>query len=374
MERIDAVELTDRLHAEQGRGDPFAAAVRATRMPMIITDPRQIDNPIVFCNDAFCRLSGYAREEVLGSNCRFLQGPKTDLSDVALIRQAIEARTDISIELLNYKKDGELFWNALYISPVFSETGELQFFFASQFDVTDRKERELAAMEGKDFFERAVRDRTAELEAALAQKTMLLHEVDHRVKNNLQMVAAMIRNQARFSGAPAVQDSLIATLARVETLGAVHRRLYESKDIATFSVGDFIGEIAGGLVESADPSRIRLELDLQPVEVSSASASPLALLVNELMTNALKHAFPGEERTGRIRVATRNDGGSTATLIVEDDGIGLETTESTERKTFGHRLIDSLVRQIRGSLQWSDAEPGTRATVTFPVQAGKARA
>ncbi|KQT60647.1 MULTISPECIES: PAS domain-containing protein [unclassified Aureimonas] len=372
MERIDAVELTDRLHAEQGRGDPFAAAVRATRMPMIITDPRQIDNPIVFCNDAFCRLTGYERDEVLGRNCRFLQGPDTDAGDVALIRQAIEARTDVSVEILNHKKDGEPFWNALYISPVFSESGELQFYFASQFDVTDRKEREIAAVEGKEFFERAVRERTAELEAALAQKTMLLHEVDHRVKNNLQMVAAMIRNQARFSGAPAVQDSLVATLARVETLGAVHRRLYESKDIATFSVGEFIGEIASGVIESAGQSRIRLELDLEPVEVASASASPLALLVNELLTNALKHAFPGERDTGRIRVATRNDG-TTATLIVEDDGVGLGATGRTERKTFGHRLVDSLVRQIRGTLEWTDAQPGTRATVAFPLQAGRGR-
>ncbi|KQT54956.1 histidine kinase [Aureimonas sp. Leaf454] len=364
--------MTDRLHAEQGRGDPFAAAVRATRMPMIITDPRQKDNPIVFCNDAFCDLTGYGREEVLGRNCRFLQGEDTDQGDIGLVRIAIEARTDVSVELLNYKKDGQPFWNALYISPVFTDAGELQFFFASQFDVTDRKERELAALEGREFFERAVRDRTAELEAALAQKTMLLHEVDHRVKNNLQMVAAMIRNQARFSGSDDVKTSLVATLARVETLGAVHRRLYESKDIATFSLSDFISEISVGLVDSTGQSRVQLDLDLEPVEVAAPSASPLALLVNELLTNALKHAFPDGRCNGRIRVTMRSADGE-ATLTVEDDGVGLPAQPDSRRSTFGHRLVQSLVRQIRGSLTLSDAAPGTRATIRFPSHSAASR-
>ncbi len=116
--------------------DPFAAAVRATRMPMIITDPHQTDNPIILVNDAFCRLTGYDREELIGRNCRFLQGPQTSPADVRAIRNAIRARRPIELEILNHKKNGEVFWNKLLVSPVFDETGELTFFFASQFDVT----------------------------------------------------------------------------------------------------------------------------------------------------------------------------------------------------------------------------------------------
>ncbi len=116
--------------------DPFAAAVRATRMPMIVTDPHQPDNPIIFVNDAFCRLSGYERGELIGRNCRFLQGPQTNPADVRAIREAIAERRPIEIELLNHKKSGEVFWNKLLVSPVFNEAGELTFFFASQFDVT----------------------------------------------------------------------------------------------------------------------------------------------------------------------------------------------------------------------------------------------
>ena len=77
-EAPDAWRMTGDIHAEQGKGDPFAAAIRATRMSMLITDPRQPDNPIVFANNAFLRLTGYKREEVVGRNCRFLQGPETD--------------------------------------------------------------------------------------------------------------------------------------------------------------------------------------------------------------------------------------------------------------------------------------------------------
>jgi PAS domain S-box-containing protein len=134
-ERIDAeIHRADRSH------DPFAAAVRATRMPMLITDPSEFDNPIIFVNDAFTKLTGYAREEIIGRNCRFLQGTETSRDDIARIRDAIARRVPIEIDLLNYKKSGERFWNRLLISPVFDADGTLTYFFASQFDVTLQKE------------------------------------------------------------------------------------------------------------------------------------------------------------------------------------------------------------------------------------------
>ena len=89
VEQRDDWHLTDRLHYDHGRGDPFAAAVRATRMPMVITDPSQQDNPIVFCNEAFQALTGYAKNEILGRNCRFLQGPDTEPTAVDQIREAV---------------------------------------------------------------------------------------------------------------------------------------------------------------------------------------------------------------------------------------------------------------------------------------------
>jgi PAS domain S-box-containing protein len=126
--------------------DPFAAAVRATRMPMIVTDPRQHDNPVVFANEAFCRLTGYDRTEIIGRNCRFLQGPETDPEAVARIRAAVEAVRSIEIDIRNHRKDGEPFWNRLLMAPVRDADGTLAYFFASQVDVTIERER-LAGLE-----------------------------------------------------------------------------------------------------------------------------------------------------------------------------------------------------------------------------------
>ena len=134
------------LAGEDGSGDPFAAAVRGTKMPTIVTNPRMPDNPVVFANDAFCRLTGYAREEIVGRNCRFLQGPQTDPATVARIRAAVRAAQPLEIDIRNHRKDGEPFWNRLMMAPVRDAAGELAWFFASQVDVTIERER-LAGLE-----------------------------------------------------------------------------------------------------------------------------------------------------------------------------------------------------------------------------------
>ncbi len=108
--------------------DPFVAAVHATRMPMIITNPRLPDNPVVFANDAFCRLSGYDRDEIVGRNCRFLQGPDTDPATVRAIRDAVDRVEPIEIDICNHRKDGEAFWNRLLMAPVYDADQTLAYF------------------------------------------------------------------------------------------------------------------------------------------------------------------------------------------------------------------------------------------------------
>lgn len=108
--RVDNAATGDIQH--QGK-DIFFAAVETTRMPMIVTDPNRADNPIIFSNRAFLEMTGYSSEEIIGTNCRFLQGPETDRAVVQSIREAIDERVDISTEILNYRKDGSTFWNAL---------------------------------------------------------------------------------------------------------------------------------------------------------------------------------------------------------------------------------------------------------------------
>ncbi len=116
--------------------DLLFTAAEKTRMPQIITDPNLPDNPIVFANRAFQKLCGYDADELIGRNCRFLQGADTDPADVAKVRDAIAARRDVVVEILNYHRDGTPFRNELYVSPVFDADGNLRYFFASQLDVT----------------------------------------------------------------------------------------------------------------------------------------------------------------------------------------------------------------------------------------------
>ena len=379
MESEEAWHQTERLHAGTGKGDPFAAAIRATRMPMIITDPRQQDNPIVFANDAFLRMSGYEREEVMGRNCRFLQGPDTDRIGIARVRNAVETRSDISVDLLNYRKDGTTFWNALYVSPVSDEQGELQFFFASQLDVTDRKESEKRIEAARDHFEALFQERATAVELAmhdlqttndrlklaLDTQTALVHEVDHRVKNNLQMVSSLVLLQSRTITDEPTRRSLMEMLSRIEALGTVHRRLYQSDDITRFDVGEFVRDLVSDLVGVATRERVQTIFDIDTITVPAEEGAPLALIINEVTTNCLKHAFP-DQRPGTLRVSVKTGNGRLI-IVVADDGIG-ENVSGLSNKSFGTTLIATLSRQLKGKVTWANNSPGTSVTIDVPIR------
>ncbi|MND66415.1 Blue-light-activated protein [compost metagenome] len=137
----DAERIADQLVGLDLGTNPFVAAVRATRMAMIITDPRLEDNPVVFANDSFCALTGYDRAEILGRNCRFLQGPDADPSTIEQIRQAVHEARPLKVDILNRRKDGSSFWNRLFLAPVPDADGKLAYFFASLVNVTEERER-----------------------------------------------------------------------------------------------------------------------------------------------------------------------------------------------------------------------------------------
>ncbi|TDN86485.1 PAS domain S-box-containing protein [Stakelama pacifica] len=139
-----APHIADDTMPGEARADIFFAAVKTTRMPMIVTDPHREDNPIIFCNAAFERMTGYKQSEIVGSNCRFLQGPETDKDSIGLVRDAIARKEEVAVEILNYRKNGSTFWNALFVSPVFGDNGDLLYYFGSQLDISRRKEAEEA--------------------------------------------------------------------------------------------------------------------------------------------------------------------------------------------------------------------------------------
>ena len=363
MRQKDNWHLTEAVEHELGRGDPFAAAIRGTRMPMVITNPRLDDNPIVFANKAFQDLTGYERDEIIGQNCRFLQGPETSQAAVAQIRAALEAGEDVNADLLNYRKDGSQFWNALFISPVRNGDGVIEYFFASQLDVTERVEAQAIVEKQKAVVEREVAARTADLQAALEARTLLLHEVDHRVKNNLTMIGSLLRLQSRALPDPALGETLNSMLERVDALATVHRRLYQSEDITQFDVGALTETLTRDVLGSAGRSDITVDLDVEPILVPSAYASTTGLIVNELLTNAIKHGF-AEGRKGRLKVTAKKAHGL-AQIVVQDDGPGLQ---GVAHSGLGKTLVGKLSKQMGGSTRWLPATPGAQAVFEFPVQ------
>lgn len=362
MKQRENWHLTDTLDYEHGRGDPFAAAVRATRMPMVVTDPAQADNSIVFCNVAFQTLTGYTREEIIGRNCRFLQGPDTDAKTIDRVRAAIKEGHDVDVDLLNYRKDGTTFWNALYMSPVHDKDGVLRFFFASQMDVTDRVEAQKAISEQKELVEREVQRQTADLHAALEAKTILLHEVDHRVKNNLTMIGSLLRLQVRSIDDPVMTERLDSMLERVDALAVVHRQLYQSTDISSFDIGSFAENLTRDVVGASGRTNIDVDISAQPLFIDAANASALGLILNEILTNSIKHAY-ADGRPGSLSLVVTN-ADDRGVIRICDDGPGILSTQRT--KSIGTSLITRLARQAKAEAVWSGTSPGTCVTITFP--------
>ncbi|MCJ2137926.1 PAS domain-containing protein [Methylobacterium sp. J-026] len=331
---------------------------------MVITDARAPDNPVAWANDAFLQVTGYGLQEVVGRNCRMLQGPATDRTAVERIRAAIQVAEPISVELLNYRKDGTPFWNAMTITPV-SDTEGVAFYYAAQADMTYVHQLEDTMRDTTGELERLVEARTHALSAALEQKTALLHEVDHRVKNNLQVISSLMLLKARRTPEGEARDALQNMAERIGALSTAHRLLYSEGDCAHFNLGDFAAEFLADMNAGLDPEVRRIEADVEPIAVAAAMAAPLALLIHELTANALRHAFP-DAREGRVSIAARRTE-SGMHLTIRDDGVGLAAV-SPNPAGFGRNLVEMVVRQMRGTIAWADAGPGTVVEIDIPLK------
>ena len=352
----------DRLLSAHASGDPFAAAFKATRMPMIVTDPNQFDNPIIFANTAFAALTGYSVAEVIGRNCRFLQGAATSPEAVAKIRNAIADGRDAAVDILNYRKDGTCFWNALFLSPVWDEAGKIIYFFASQLDFTDVKSREADLAAARRRAQEDVARRTSELRGEIAARSLLVHEIDHRVKNNLLTMASIVKMQARVTRDDDQKKTLMSVLNRIEALSTVQRKLFTLNDVSKFDISDFIRELAIDLVGAIGRKDIKLSLDLLPVLVPAVKATPLSLIVNELVGDAVLRGLGEGGGTIHIGVTRAND---QFCISVQDMSTQVEVdAASSELSTM---LIEASARQLGASITRRTEDKQTTVDVTLLV-------
>jgi PAS domain S-box-containing protein len=333
---------------------------------MVLTDAHQPDNPMVWVNDAFLNLTGYARDEVIGRNCRMFQGPETDRSEVDRVRDAIAGERTIEVELINYRKDGSTFWNGMTIAPVRDAAGHVTHYYAAQADMTGKHSLEVAMKHANLDLERRVEEHTADLRAALEQKTALLHEVDHRVKNNLQVISSLMLLKARRTPKGDARDALHGMAERIGALSTVHRMLYSAGDVTRFNLQEFADDFVSDLVAGIDNTSTEVHAEIDSIAVSAAMAAPLALMMHELATNAVRHAFP-DKRAGRVTITAQHcaDG---LRMLIEDDGIGISSGVPNPGG-FGRSLVEMVVRQLRGVIVWSESLPGTRVEITVPLDA-----
>lgn len=201
--------------------------------------------------------------------------------------------------------------------------------------------------------------RIAELEAALADADERLRELDHRIKNDLQLIASIFMLQMRKAPPGPERELVRGALERVNAVLAVHRRLTPGRDMGRMDAAALIREVVEETLSAARREDIRLDFDLAPLMAPSRQAAPLALIVGELVRNALHHAYPNREGRLTVRLAV---GAGGVELLVADNGVG----RGEGPPGFGATLVGLLAQQLRGQFEWSDAGPGVRALVRFP--------
>ena len=365
---------------QPGFGDQnniFFAAVEMTRMPMVVTDPRQPDNPIVFINGAFLDLTGYAKEEVLGRNCRFLQGSETDQATVSEIRTALAEHKAVAVDILNFKKDGSRFWNGLFIGPVFDKDGALLYFFASQLDITQRRVMQMTTTQAQKM--EAIGQLTAGLAHDfnnLLQVAIGNQEIALKSLGNQDLTEKMLgKSQAALQKATKLTQQLLA-FARKQRLEP--RRVNLNSLVIEFSE----------ILLSTLGERIELRLDLRPA-LPACHIDPHQFEV--ALLNTLINARDAMPLGGTITLGTslmqdrrklddhRLIGEQYVVICISDEGEGM-SPDVVERATepffttkgpgtgLGLAMVHGFVEQSHGRLAIeSEVGKGTRVKMIFPV-------
>lgn len=369
------------------RHDVFFAAVEMTRMPMTVTDPRQPDNPIVFANQAFLNMTGYRADEIIGSNCRFLQGPETDRATLAELRRAIAERREHATEILNYRKDGYNFWNALFVSPIFDEAGELIYFFGSQLDVTRRREAEDALRQAQkmEALGRLTGGIAHDFNNLLQVMIGYLELIDNGLKKPEINIPKLQRSIGNARDAADRASSLTQQLLAFSRKQRVESRTINLNDIvasimelADRTLGDDVTietNLAAGLSDCrVDAAQAEVALLNMLINASDAMATAAIKRVTIETKDVIVHR---EDMTQHQNVAP----GHYCTVAVSDSGAGMPpallervmdpfftTKEESKGTGLGLSMVYGFAKQTGGLARISSVESGgTTMRIYFPA-------
>ncbi len=222
--------------------------------------------------------------------------------------------------------------------------------------------------QAKEAAERALRESRDRLERLTAQQALLLREVDHRVANSLQLISSLIALQARRLDGDA-RDLLRRAAERVDAVALIHRRLYTSNDVEFVAMDQYLDGLVGEFRQAleADGEQQRIELQAEPVRIETDKAVSIGLIVNELVTNALKYAYPCGAR-GPVRIALSRNPDASLRLVVEDDGIGYPPAAKPAIGTgVGAMIVSAMADTLRATITLDPAWAGTRFVISVPA-------
>ena len=312
----------------------FERAMAQTRMAICLTDPKQNDNPIVYANRAFRALTGYEEEEIIGRNCRFLQGPQTDEKPLQQLRNAIAEEDVLVVELLNYRKDGTSFWNALHLGPIYDDKGELIYFFGSQWDVSD------------------VRAARSEERHAKA----MARELSHRMKNMFSVISGIVNITGRVHG---VETQAREINQRIQALGRAYETTLDEASAGSIELGPAIKAMLQPFEDGH-----QLEYDGNGLAVSFAAISTIGLILQELAENAVQHgAWSNGE--GKVRLAWRKAETSPGVELRWTETGGPDLKPSQVTPGAGAYIIERLLRTCGGSINREWRKEGLEVVVTL---------
>ena len=330
--------------------DSFRRVVEWAPSAMVMIDP---EGTMVLVNAQTERMFAYGREALIGQPVEILV-PERFRQHHQAFRNGYFGDPQprpmgIGRDLAGCRSDGSEFPIEIGLNPIATEAGTMV--LASIIDITER----LRAQQ--------------RLEEALREKTVLLNEVHHRVKNNLQVITSLLNLQADYASDPRVRAILAESCSRVKAMALTHQLLYERKDFSRLHLGDYLERLVQSIRTSyratGDRVALRLELPAADVPLDLERAIPCGLLINELVTNSFKHAFPGERR-GEIVIEIMEDANGRICLSVADNGIGLPAeAELPHSSSLGLQLVALFVEQLHGTTSIG-RDAGCRFSISFP--------